>query len=417
MKLSFFIITLLLIGIVDGYSSDFSFQSGLGYDYISQEYFIDSSANASDSLYTSFILQNTYLDDFKGYISGTYAPDNGRKLHFNSKLEQSRDFFRFKSTFDLNTKIQNNRYYHTTEIDYRARSRTSAEGDGYFFGYHRSRLIMPVTNSLSASFSLKGELISFDSTAALNYNYYRVGGKIGLEKSFGLFSYGDIHLTYLTRQVEDSTSQNYKNLGLESHFSGFYRIGDIDLFGRFEHKDYDRTDNYYDYHRLQFYGHNRFKHSHHFFTRQKLEVELTNFSDSDLVYTDYSEITGSFLAGYYADFGSLSAGLHGQNFNELNEDSDFTEDYSELGFEVDGDIFLIDLILSSFESITGKRTYGSESDLYTDYTFERINLFSDITISSNIHFTFLFSAEWEWHKLASNNSTIYLLSTNLSYSL
>jgi hypothetical protein len=70
------LILVLLLGIVSPVlaGGDFSFKAGLGYEFISQEFFLDSLAEiGADSLATITSLKTTYLDDIRGQLSLTYT--------------------------------------------------------------------------------------------------------------------------------------------------------------------------------------------------------------------------------------------------------------------------------------------------------------------------------------------------------
>jgi hypothetical protein len=82
---------------------------------------------------------------------------------------------------------------------------------------------------------------------------------------------------------------------------------------------------------------------------------------------------------------------------------------------VDADLMMINRLFLSAESTTGLRNLKYEDDLQSDYTFERVNLIGDLKIIAGLNLNFLMSAEWEWHSNSNENSALYLLSSNLTY--
>ncbi len=220
----------------------------------------------------------------------------------------------------------------------------------------------------------------------------------------------------MSRQVLDSTELNYLNIGLESSVFGFYNNGDFDFFTRLEQKNYNQLNNQNDYVRFEFNGRNKMKLGEKFFTKQEIDFEYNNFDPADLVNLDYYIIEFSLLTGLENNDISLAVGPDIELFKENNNLLSEGDDYFEASGRIDFDIIKINLMYSSFESYLGYRNLKENDDLRTDFTFERINLLGDITIYHHLNFNFLFSAEWEWHTIETNNSNIYLLSTNLSYS-
>ena len=399
-------------------ASGFNFKSGIGYDFISQEFFLDSAIlSGPDSIITSWSLTNNYLDDLKGFFSATYIPYNDNRIKIYAKYEQTADFIKTKWTGDFTTKVGKSKFTMNNELDWRHRySDSAAVGDSYIFGYTKAKLAIPTGQSTKTIIQWQGEFVQFDSVSNLNYNYYRVGGKIGFEKIFQNFSFGDIKLTLMSRQVPDSSALNYLNIGLESSFFGYYDGGDFDYFTRLEKKNYNQPENKNDYVRFEFDARNKIKLGHKYFTRQEINIEYNNFDPADLVNLDYYIIEFSLLTGYENDDISVALGPDLELFKENNSLLSAGDDYFEASAKLSFDIMKYNLLFSSFENMLGYRNLVENDELRTDFTFERINLLGDINIYRGLNFNFLFSAEWEWHNIKSNNSQIYLLSSSLSYS-
>jgi hypothetical protein len=73
-------------------------------------------------------------------------------------------------------------------------------------------------------------------------------------------------------------------------------------------------------------------------------------------------------------------------------------------------------VFLSAESVIGYRDLKDNDELLTDYTYERISLIGDIKLVGGLSLNMLLSAEWEWHRIATNDSETYLLASSLMYS-
>lgn len=417
MRKGLLLIFLMFLGGISysGNTADFSLQAGLGYDYFSQKYFIDSASNTDDSIFTSFILQNNYLDNLRATVGVSYAPQNGKSVIINGRYEYTDDFNRIKLSSDIYHKLNNTKLYFNGEIDRRARHNDNASGDSYTFLYSRGKIVTPFNDIFSFSGQLQAEVINFDSCCSFNYDYYRVGGKVGLEVLTDQFSFGEIKLIYMTRQVPDSSYLTYNDIGLESSFFGFHPYGDIDIITRLIKKNYDRPDNNNDYLNLDLRVTNKFNHTTTFFTSQLIEFELDDYKADDPIFRDYSELKINFLIGYMDPVWTIDAGPQIVWLNEKTDEFESSQDYFEYGLRADIDLFKTNLVLSSLESVTGIRNFSTDSEFYTDYSFQRFTYFGDLTIMTGLHLNCLISTEWEWHEIDSNDSQIYLLSSSLTY--
>jgi len=398
-------------------AAGFTFKAGIGYDFLSQEYFLDSLDEAgSDSVYTDFALRTNYLDDLKGLFSVRWIPFEDRRLELGSSYEQTPDFFRLKFLSDLRTKIGASKFNFTGEIDWRNRHDDSAQfGDSYLRGYSRSKLSVPISRKLATIFQITGEFIDFDSVTALSWDYYRLGGKIGLESKFGDFSFGDIRLTVNTRQVPDSSSLNYLNLGLETSYFGFYRQGEIDFYTRLENKDYDGLDHEDDFLRYEFSGRHKLRLGQSYYLRQEVEFDYISFDPADPINRDYYQLGVTLLTGLEGISYSLGIGPDIELLDQQQDELLDEEDYFEAGLKIDFDLMKVGRFFVSAESVTGHRNLRNGSELLTDHSFERLYFIGDLTLMRMLRLNLLFSAEWEWHDISTNNSSLYLLSTNLSY--
>ena len=94
-----------------------------------------------------------------------------------------------------------------------------------------------------------------------------------------------------------------------------------------------------------------------------------------------------------------------------------SEDYFEIGGRIDLELLKAGRFFGSLESTLGFRNLKIEDQLQSDFAFERINTIGNFQLTQGLSLNWLFSAEWEWHDFKEENSQIFLLSSNLSYSL
>ena len=412
-------LTLVLVGVSASIlqAKGLSFRAGVGYDFLSQQYFLDSASLAGpDSLLVDWDLKTNYLDDIKGLFAITYSPYLDRRLELESSYEQTPEFIRMRFTGDLRSKLGQTKLDFNSELEWRDRYRDSSDfGDSYLSGYFKAKLSSPLNNSTSAGIQLHGDGVSFQSPSSFSYNYYRLGVKASIAKSYESFSFADMKLFLTTRQVPDSLELNYLNFGVEGSLLGFYEGIDLDIFTRLERKDYNQPSNKDDYYRIEFNAHNKVSIGQRWFSRQELDLELTLYNSDDPVNYNYGRAGLTFLYGYENNGVSLGVGPDFEYLDEQENDLTKSEDYFESGAKVDLDYMKMDGLFCSIESILGYRNLKYENDLQSDFSFERLNIIADVKILSALSLNVLLSAEWEWHKRSEENSQIYLLSSNLSY--
>ncbi len=398
-------------------ASSFDYRAGIGYDFLSQEYFLDSASFAGlDSTLTEWALKTTYLDDIKGQFSLTYFPYVDRRLQFQSSYEQTPEFMRIRLTGDTRSKLGRSKVDFNSELEWRHRYRdTSDFGDSYLSGYFKAKLATPLNGSIAAALQFQGDGVTFQSPSEFNYNFYRLGVKAGLTKSYENFSFADARLFVITRQVPDSLELNYLNFGIEGSLFGFYAGGEIDLYSRVERKDYNQPSNKDDHYRFELTTRNKVGLGKGWFSRQDIDFELTLYSSIDPVNFDYGRARLTLMYGYGNNGMSLGIGPEFEYLDERQNDLPEGEDYFESGAKVDFDYMKFSRLFCSFESITGVRNLKFENDLQSDFSFERLNIIADVKLLAVLSLNVLFSAEWEWHERREENSQVYLLSSNLSY--
>ncbi len=390
-------------------------RAGIGYDFLSQEYFVDTSL-LIDSVEANLALKTEYLDDFKGLVNLAYYPFSDRRLELNAVCEQTRDDSRVRLWSNLRTKSDHLRFDMRNELDWRRPTDDSSEtNNGYAHGYTQARLRVPVSTSTTLWCKGKADFVQFDQVSTYSQDYYRLGGHLGVTHTFASLSSFDLSLSTLYRQVPDSTQLDYRSIGLESAFFGFYTNGEVDIYARLESKNYNQTEKSSDYRRLEVDGRHKLRLANGFFSRQIIDLELTDFLAEDYVSYDYTRIGLTLMGGWEGEQISLAGGPDLELLTERNLEQAEGQDYFESGLKIDLDLILPSSVFASLESVTGFRNLENESSLQSDFTFERIYLVADWTLMQHLNMDIMLSAEWEWHDNQAENNRILMLSTGISY--
>jgi len=393
--------------------------AGVGYDFLSQEFFLDSAGLAGeDSALIGLQLKNEYLDDIKGIVSLSLLPYGDRRLELRSSYEQTPDYIRAKFLSDLRVKLGSSRLAVSNELERKYRYSGSASfADSYVTGYSRTKFTTPLSASISSYFQFRGDLIAFDSTSEFSYNYYRLEGEIGLSKSFENFSFADFNFFVQHREVPDSLDLNYLVSGGEASAFVFYNGGEIDLYTRLEQKDYNQPGNRNDHYRYELQARHKLRFEGGLFTKQEFDLEYTRYDPLAPIDYSYARTGLTILFGY--EHKGFSAGI-GPDFEKLSEAQDEFqdgEDYLESGIRADLDYVSSGRFFSSVQSELGQRDLMFDGDIQSDFIFERMSLITDFNVYASLNLSILFSAEWEWHENPVDNARLYLLSSNLSYRL
>ena len=403
-------------------AAGFELQAGLGYDFLSQQYFLDSAAVAGvDSIFTQWALESTYLDDVKGMVAATIRPLDDYSLEFRPSLEQTKDYLRLKMAGNWRYRADRRRLDVDGEIEWKNRFDNDGEfGDDYLYGYGRTKLALPAGENSHIISQVRVEGVDFQTAGNGGFDYFRVMAKLGFEKTLADFSFVEFGLIGSARQVPDSTTMEYSSIGAEGSYFGFLPIGAADISLHYEFKNYNRADNQDDHHRFDLYLNNRIGLGSSWFVRQKVDFEAVAYSNGDWVNSDYSRVGGAALAGLEIDGLTVAAGPEMEYLNQQQLSGDDllfdTEDYFEAGFQIDLDYFSTGGIFASVEAATGRRNLQFENDYQTSFWYQRVYLIGDTRVMSSLTLSVLFSAEWEWHEFKQDNSELYLLSSLLSYS-
>jgi hypothetical protein len=398
-------------------AGNLALKAGVGYDYFSQQYFLDSLQPAgADSVLTRFALTSNFLNDFKGMVGLTYHTANSRLFELRAGYEQTSQLLRAKLQSDWHPKLGASRLDWHTELDWRNRYHGNASsGDSYVLGSTTLRYRVPTGASTHLWAQGQADGVSFHDNVAYSYNYWRVGGKIGIDRQLNDLNVVELDGFAVGRQVPDSTSLGYFSGGLESSLFGTFGRLDLDMMARAEWKTYHQADSQGNYTRLEFDCRNRIRLGGSYFGRCDLTSDITWYEAQDPLNADYQRVTLATLGG--KDFGgfSLAVGPEMELLREQAKELAEREDYIEVGGEASLDLLHPGGGIASLESVSGRRNIRYPTSILTSYTFQRLSLFSDWTLFGRLNLNILASAEWEWHSDSANNNRLYLISSSLTW--
>jgi len=398
-------------------ASDWAWRVGVGYDFLSQQYSLDSLISLEgDSLAAMTALKTTYLDDLKASFQMTYTPGDQPGLELGAGLEQTRDASRFRVYGSGNPTFGRTRLTWNSDLEWRrAVDGGAAAGESFVTGRARGRLSVPARTSLTWFADLDADFVAFDVTDRYTRSYQRAGLKAGITREFGLMSSVRLAAFTALRQVPDSTAMNYRNIGAEIWLLGLFSGSTLDVYARVEARDYHQPDGEDDYTRVEITADHTLGLGSSAFFRQIGELEGMFSNDADPYGYDYTRAELRLLGGVRNT--ELSAAIGPEIGYMAVRSGDYApeEDYREYGIATDFDVLSLSRLFCSLESSTGFRNLVYEDDTQSDYTYERLNLVGDIRLAGRLALSGLVSAEWEWHDDADENSQIFLISTNLTY--
>ena len=400
-----------------------SLKAGIGYEFFSQEFFLDSLDQAgADSLDITTALKTTYLDDLKAQIRLGYVPFEDYRLELDGYYEQTKDSYRIRGYWNYRPNLGPFRLDWNSELDWRDGTPEAGESDpGYLTGSGRAKLALPLSRSTSLWGRGRAEFVRFDSAGAGAFDYRRITGELGTSHTFSSYSMLSGSGFVARRIVPDSPAQEYRSIGLDGSFLGFYPDGEIDVLSRYESRDYNRPGAIEDYFRWELDIRNRHNLSERFFAREEVELEIIHFDTTSYLTSDYRRIETSIMAGITGPASSVAAGPRLEILDETQTDPYVIgEDYVEYGMKAQLDLIQPGQLFASLETVTGVRNLRDEGNTdapQSDFIFERLNFLGDWSPAGRLSLNLLLSVDWEWHDNSDENSRMVLLTTGLSYAL
>ncbi len=396
--------------------ANFQFRSGIGYDFVSQRYFIDTvGLSGPDSVLTSALLKKDYLDDKKGLFYVKYDPQGIGRSFLEGGWEQTPEIYRALGNGHFVIDKGKNRFEGDGRAEIKKRFKGTKEvGEGLGVVNGRIGYSRRLNNQLRAKTRIYGELVHFDSTGFSIFDYKRYGGEIGLElltsnfNSFYFMAGGE------RREVPDSTALGYRLGRGTAGYMGSLGTGQLAVEVGLESRKYPAPNAVSDYLLYTFYSEAKIPVGKREFLRPKLGLEYFNFRSDQTINDDYILGRAGLTVGPDLDNISINAGPIVEN---LWTKSEFpTDNYLEYGVEGNFDYYLGNRALILLSEQFGYRNYQDSGAFYSDFSFNRVSLIGNVKLWKTLTLDLLLSAEWEWHRIKSDNTTLYLLSTNLIYS-
>jgi hypothetical protein len=396
---------------------DFDVRAGIGYDVISQEFFLDSLTRTGvDSLDAGLTLSTTYLDEPKAFVRFGVHPIDNRRLDLIAHYEQSHERVRIRFYTDSRLKLGLHRLQFNNELEIRrAYGDAVGPGDAFLYGATRARLDFEMGGGFTQFWSARVNVVDFDSSGDLSHNQVRLAGYAGLSRTFDDFSTITAMFFLGSRTVPDSSRLDYVSYGFESSLLKLYNSGDLDLTVRVERKDYNQPNDESDFTRWELLGRHKIEFADNWLARQEIDIEYSNFSDSDLVNADYLRSKLHLQAGRRIGDFHLWAGPQVELLVEAQTDLISAADYTETALRLDIDYMSFRSIYGSLEWSAGVRNLRFDDEFQSDFWFQRLTVLGDARLVGGMGFNILSSIEWEWHDEQAENNRLYLLSGSITY--
>lgn len=401
-------------------SSDLRFSFALGYDNISEKYYLvhfDTLGIPSESLET---------------LKKATEEINEKKVSL--KFDLNKDFAH-NSKFSINTSLSLSNLYLrdilTIEwdkgwfsIDDLAELRITQDQNqtDYQEDYITNSLNVGLKANFSPDFSFKiknsSELANYEKRGLYVYDYYLNKTSFELEKRSPSDGYFNLSYQFSKRFVPDSSSINYDrhrfDFILDKYFGWKFLLQMENELERKRFKKPEGMDNFWD-HRFAV------DMSYDLKSRIKLglknEFELLNYDLEDEINFNYFEnkLTPG-LEYEVVDGIKLKGEPEWEVF--FAQDNVYQQyDYHQLSLNISLDVSKSTKLWLSLEDTFGRRDYKSDINLfYNDYYLNQVSLFLDGELGSHLGFNLMLSIDSEWHKSEEDNLTVSLFISELTYS-
>ncbi len=410
-----FVIFLLADMALGEESGAFTFKAGFGYDFVSQEYFIDSvRLGGGDSILQLSLLEKDYLDDKKALLFLRYQPDLKGRYILEGGWEQTPELFRANGRGFLALGNNNNQFQAEFNVNTKKRYRGEIEeGEEMTILDGAIKLKRRLFERLSGRIRLSGESVNFDTSGLYIYNYSRLGGD--LELNFTTGSYNSIYAKFglEKRTVPDTAQLDYNIIRGGLGYLGSFLTGLASAEVTVENKKYNQLENPDDYFLTSFQADLKLPMVKSFSLNGNLDLENYDFDKDNYINEDYRQAHFGLRGGWRSGDLSLSLGPEIEFLtikSEFESDDDYFEFYIHAGLD-----YFREGIFIFLDNQVGHRKYRNNPLFYSDFVFDRLSLIGSLTIFKDLSADLLFSGEWEWHRIESDNSRLYLLSSNLTY--
>lgn len=411
--------------------AEYSF--GTSYDYISQTFFVATLDSANDIIDAASKLNQEYLNQPGVFGSVTLRPFRDERLRLAAYGEQSRDYLRGRFSSQLGLRGSGNRLSGSFWLETRQRTNGAREiGDEFILGRARLKWSHNLSKKVRPFVALRAEfndLKDDDSgSTAFSSGYQKFGGQAGIEIEIGRFDRFQLAGTLESRTVTNDKSLEYDLMRLEAEYSGYSGGSFYALEALVDRRDYNPLGDANDQSWLRLAGSGQLDLGGNFALEPRISFEAIDYSLDTSSFNLDQKLT-TLEARMLRRWGLTSLAI-GPRFQRqvqsqaapvstsvlsLTDNQDLSESYSEIAVTVAFEYFKLRRIMLTLENQLGSRDVEISNDFQSDYWFDRVSIFSSITISSAIKLDLIGSIEWEWHDQASDNNAFYLLNSSLTY--
>jgi hypothetical protein len=384
---------------------------GLGYDGLSQEYFltvIDTTFLTPDSVDQ---LRRTATAINEGEFS--LRSRVGRNLSWDQTTSYGSVYWQHRSYLSAYTPRNKSIW---AGLEYRLNLKTphdTAEASAFSdFVFHEVRGRLQKQFSRFA-LGLKGstELVNYPGAQDLAYDYRQYRGDLTFSRASDPVNYQEVTARFQRRHVSDSGNVSYNEAGADLGVGwgwGLWRAAaHLELAGR--RYDDDRSGLDFNLARLRVNWNDDGVQAR---WPGILEVESYRYRSvasllADFVRADIRQRRAFPLPGGWSPY--LEPGLE-------YVWSAADEDYAEPRLIVGTELFRLDGWWASTDFGVAHRTYptGSLSG-FSDFWRVGVNVFVNGPITRRLALSILYTQDWEWHTQATDNISVLLLSAGLRY--
>ncbi len=418
-----FLLSLFCLMQATAFSDDTSlikFSFGLGYDNISERYYLvhyDTIGVPSESL-EALKRATAEIEEQKAILKVDLNKDFADHSRFSVTNNFSlsslylRDILRIeweKDWLNLSNQVELKTIQDTTKVPYQT---------DYFTNNFNVQLKAHLSPGLSLRFRNNLEYTEYKEKSTYPYDYYL--NRTGLELDKDISYDGFLHLSYQfsKRYVPDSTLINYDRHFFDVSFDKYFGWTTLlQLENELDRKMFKKPgglDNFWE-DRFTFGLSKRIHEKVELLFRN--EFEILSYDVEDEINFDYFENKFSTALEYELSDGlEIKGGPEWVTFSSLK--NIYREyNYDQLAFILSFDLSRSTKLWLSIEDKFGKRSYKSdENPFYTDYLLNQISLFLDGELSSHLGFNLMLSIDSEWHHSQGDNLTVFLISSELTYS-
>jgi hypothetical protein len=418
----FFLTVYILLGytfISPASAGDLKLTLGLGYDYISSQYYlltVDTMSISEDSLEVLKRSNDAYDELLViGKAKYKHKLSSISSLEIYNRANLSNQSFRNTLSARLKIgmmKIDNNLNIH---------SRSETDEESLNQDYISNRTAALIRPHLGNNFYLRVrnsfKMTRYNNPSGYYYNYNFNKLDLSVEKDFGFQGYVRLGYRNDIKQVTDSSRLEYgRNMFLISaEYAPSWNFR-LNLENEYSVKDSKKEDQLDDETlenlEITAYFNPREKFGFKFYS----EFEYSAYDNQDLVYFDqyyyktYLELRAKFrpdltisMIPHYRNHMAKSTNYSSQDFYEYTIEP--RVEYN-LGMNLWLDI--------SYEY--GRRIYPNALEgFFNDHALHQFNLMVDAVIKSNLSFNVLAAIDWENHDLQEDNTRLYLISTAIEY--